>query len=133
MMPVTSQPYLKMAVLVTARMTAFRPGASPPPERTPMRMETSNKIREGKKEGTQEDKKQGFFLRSPFPTLVLSKPVPAAPCRPPGDLPSTASAGMPALRNQASSSWYQAGCSAGPGRTASVADRERHAERKGPG
>ncbi len=41
MMPVTSQPYLKMAVLVTARMTALRPGASPPPERTPIRMITS--------------------------------------------------------------------------------------------
>ena len=40
--PVTSQPYLKMAVFVTARMTALRPGASPPPERTPMRIETSN-------------------------------------------------------------------------------------------
>jgi hypothetical protein len=35
--PNTSHPYSLMAVFTTARMTALRPGQSPPPVRTPMR------------------------------------------------------------------------------------------------
>src|SRR5580704_11697341 len=35
-MPMTFHPYLMMAALVAARMTALRPGASPPPVLMPM-------------------------------------------------------------------------------------------------
>src|SRR5580700_10572849 len=35
-MPMTFHPYLRMAALVAARITAFRPGASPPPVAIPM-------------------------------------------------------------------------------------------------
>src|SRR4030088_404508 len=35
-MPITFHPYLRMAALVAARMTALRPGASPPPVAIPM-------------------------------------------------------------------------------------------------
>src|ERR1700734_3813683 len=35
-MPMTFHPYLMMAALVAARMTALRPGASPPPVPIPM-------------------------------------------------------------------------------------------------
>jgi hypothetical protein len=35
-MPMTFHPYLRMAALVAARMTALRPGASPPPVAIPI-------------------------------------------------------------------------------------------------
>src|SRR5580704_5025333 len=35
-MPMTFHPYFRMAALVAARMTALRPGASPPPVAIPM-------------------------------------------------------------------------------------------------
>src|ERR1700739_2575358 len=35
-MPITFHPYLMMAALVAARITALRPGASPPPVPIPM-------------------------------------------------------------------------------------------------
>src|SRR5512143_621448 len=46
-MPITSQPYLITAVLTTARITAFSPGASPPPDRMPIRMEILHSIKCG--------------------------------------------------------------------------------------
>src|SRR4029077_17778560 len=60
-MPITFQPYLRIAALVAARITALRPGASPPPVAMPI-----ERISDMSVVGRQ------ILLVFPSPSIVIS-------------------------------------------------------------